>query len=212
MSKLRVLLCVVGLCAAGAIVTAVPAAPTNMTATVSGSTIFLTWFAPPQPILGFYLVAGLTPGGTVAANLLPPNPAGPLNGFTAAPIPNGTYYFRTYAIDATGVGPPSNEVVAVVGTGGCVGPPAAPSGLFATVAGLFVTVSFAPAGGCPTLNYSLHAGSAPGLSNLAIVNLGATTSLSTLAPPGTYYVRVIAQNGSGNSAPSNEIVVRVGAG
>jgi hypothetical protein len=182
-----------------------------MTATVSGNTIFLTWVAPPGPILGFYLVAGFTPGGTVAANLLAPNPAGPLNGFTATPIPNGTYYFRTYAIDATGVGPPSNEAVAVVGTGGCAGPPGAPSGLSASVVGFLVSLSFTPGPGCPALNYSLQAGSAPGLSNLALVNLGMTTSFATLAPPGTYYVRVIAENGNGSSAPSNEILVRVGA-
>jgi hypothetical protein len=56
-----------------------------------------------------------------------------------------------------------------------------------------------PGAGCPTR-----------LSNLAIVNLGTTTSFATLAPPGIYYVRVIAQNGHGNSGASNEIVVRVG--
>jgi len=212
MRTLRTLLCVAGLCAGSAIVNAVPLAPTNMTATVSGNTIFLTWNAPPGPILGFYLAAGLTPGGIIAANLLAPNPAGPLNGFTAYPIPPGTYYLRTYAIDASGVGPPSNEVVAVVAAGGCAAPPGAPSGLSATVVGFFVSLSFAPAGGCPTLNYVLQAGSAPGLSNITSVNLGAATSLATLAPPGTYFVRVVAQNGNGNSSPSNEIVVTVGAG
>jgi hypothetical protein len=65
---------------------------------------------------------------------------------------------------------------------------------------------------CPASQYVLSAGTAPGLSNVAIVNLGAALSLSASAPPGVYYVRVVAQNAFGSSGPSNEVIVRVGAG
>jgi hypothetical protein len=211
---LRRVLTVAALLVGGAIVNAVPAAPINLATVVSGNTIFITWLAPPGPVLGFYLVAGLTPGGAIAANLLAPNPSGPLNGFTASPIPAGTYYFRVHAIDATGTGPASNEAVAVVGGGGpgpCVGPPAAPT-VHAVVLGFFVTVGLTPGGGCPATNYALHAGSGPGLSNITIVNLGTVTGLSTAAPAGVYFVRVFAQNAAGTSAPSNEIIVRVPGG
>jgi hypothetical protein len=215
MARLKVFACGMALCSSSALLMAVPSAPSNLTAIVSGNTIFITWNAPPTPILGFVLQAGLAPGTTIAGNTLAPNPSGLLNGFTATPIPPGTYYLRVHAFDATGLSAPSNEAIAVVGGGSapCVGPPAAPTGLAANVAGFFVTLGFNPGGGgCPAINYALHAGSGPGLSNITIANLGTQTGLSTLAPPGIYFVRVFAQGATGTSGPSNEIVVRVGVG
>jgi hypothetical protein len=50
------------------------------------------------------------------------------------------------------------------------------------------------------------------LSNIAVANVGPVLTLSAVAPPGTYFVRVFAQNAFGSSAASNEIVVVVGAG
>jgi hypothetical protein len=185
---------------------AVPPAPSNLTAVVSGHAVFLSWSPPPGQITAYYVAMGLSPGTTIAASSLPPNQTSGI----AQPIPPGTFYFRVHAVDATGLSAPSNEVVAVVSGGGCVGPPAAPVGLAANVAGTFVTVNFGPGGGCPATNYALHAGSGPGLSNIAIANLGTMTGLATLAPPGTYYVRVFAQNAAGTSPPSNEIIVDVG--
>ena len=209
MKHVRRLLCVAVFFVSLPVAHAAPPAPTNLTATVIGNTIVLQWNAVPGPVTNYYLAAGLLPGTTIAANLLPAIP-----GFTAFPIPPGTYYFRVHAVDATGLSAPSNEVVAVVGGGGpCAGAPAAPTGLAASVVGLTVTLGFNPgSGGCPVSNYVLQAGSAPGLSNITIVNLGPLTGLSTLAPPGVYYVRVFAQSTTGTSGPSNEIVVRVGVG
>jgi hypothetical protein len=214
MARFKVFACAMALCSSTVLLTAVPSAPSNLTAIVNGNTIFLTWNAPPTPILGFLLQAGLAPGTTIAGNALAPNPLSLLNGFTAMPIPPGTYYLRVHAFDATGLSAPSNEVVAVVGGGGqCLAPPAAPTGLAATVVGLAVTLAFTPgSGGCPATNYVLQAGSAPGLGDITVVHLGSVTGLSTLAPPGVYYVRVFAQNIIGTSGPSNEIVVRVPGG
>jgi hypothetical protein len=55
----------------------------------------------------------------------------------------------------------------------------------------------------------IEAGSGPGLSNLATIAVGAVTSFTTPAPPGTYYVRVRATNLCGTSGPSIEVVVTV---
>jgi hypothetical protein len=190
-------------------VDAVPAAPANLTATVSGDIIFLVWAAPPTAILGYRLEAGFTPGSTIAFRTLAPTP-GPVSGFTATPIPPGTYYLRIYAFDATGVSAPSNEVVAVVNGASCAAAPAPPTNLTANVIGTSVTLIWTPgSGGCPPTSYILQAGSAPGASNLAVLTLPAAV-LGATAPPGVYYVRVLAQNGALVSAPSTEIVVTVG--
>ena len=65
----------------------------------------------------------------------------------------------------------------------------------------------APSGG-PPAGYVIEAGSAPGLTDLASLNVGNVTSFTTTAPPGVYYVRVRAVNDWGTSAPSNEVVVQ----
>jgi hypothetical protein len=101
-------------------------------------------------------------------------------------------------------------VVAVPGGGGCGTAPTAPTSLASTVVGDQVTLNWtAPAAGCPATGYVIQAGSAAGASNLALLNVGASTSLTVTAPPGTYYVRVVATNAAGGSVPSNEIVVVV---
>lgn len=57
----------------------------------------------------------------------------------------------------------------------------------------------------------IEAGSAPGLANLARLSVapGATSLRVLRVPRGIYFVRVRSANGTGSSAPSNEIVVLV---
>jgi uncharacterized protein YkwD len=69
---------------------------------------------------------------------------------------------------------------------------------------MVVTFTWNAGGGCATSNYLLLAGTAPGLSNVAMANVGGLTTLSVAAPVGTYYVRVIGQNAFGSSPASNE--------
>ncbi len=128
-------------------------------------------------------------------------------------MPAGTYFVRVRAIGADGESLPSNEVTLVVGSNpGCAAPPNAPINLVGNVSGSVVTLTWASGGGCPASNYQVQAGSAPGLSNVAVVNNGLSLALTASGPPGTYYVRVIAQNAFGASSASNQVVVQISGG
>jgi hypothetical protein len=79
------------------------------------------------------------------------------------------------------------------------------------VAGSTVTFTWtAPAIGTPS-SYVLEAGSAPGLSNLAVFDTGtmATTFVVPGVPPGAYYVRLRARNAQGPGVSSDERLVIV---
>jgi hypothetical protein len=90
--------------------------------------------------------------------------------------------------------------------------PRAPLSLAASVSNNSVTLQWAANPlGLAAESFQVHAGTSPGLSNVAIITLPASvTALSATAPPGTYFVRVIAVNRFGVSGPSNEVIVRVG--
>jgi hypothetical protein len=76
-----------------------------------------------------------------------------------------------------------------------------------TISGQFVTVNWAaPVSGGAAVDYQLEAGSAPGASNIAVVHTVSPT-LSTIAPPGLYYVRVRARNATGLGPASAEVVI-----
>ncbi|MBI3399998.1 MAG: fibronectin type III domain-containing protein [Acidobacteria bacterium] len=70
-----------------------------------------------------------------------------------------------------------------------------------------------PTTGGPPVSYVLEAGSASGLSNLAVLSIsdGRTSFTASNVANGTYYVRVKAQNAAGTSPPSNEVTVIVNA-
>ena len=182
---------------------AVPGPPTNLVASVSGTTLSLTWGPPAsggQP-LGYLIDAGTGPGGSnIAAGVGIGNVLG-----AAAAVPVGQYFIRMRAVNALGAGLPSNEVVAQVGS---TGPPGAPANLDFTVLGGAVQLRWnAPAtGGTPT-GYNVEVGSDIGASNFGVAPVGNVTSVTANAPTGTYFVRVRATNAFGQSAPSNERIV-----
>jgi predicted phage tail protein len=185
-----------------------PNAPQSLAAAVNGNTVTLTWVAPSSgEVPSSYLVeASLSPNGPIIATFPVTNTAVVVNN-----VPNGIYYARVRAVNADGSSAASNEVIVVVpGGGSCTSPPNAPTNLTSSVFGTFVTLNWtAPAGACPATGYVVQAGSSPGLTNLAVINVGASTTLSASAPPGSYYVRVIALNGFGGSGASNEILITV---
>jgi hypothetical protein len=102
------------------------------------------------------------------------------------------------------------EIIALGWRGG----PAAPCGMPGTASplsfsqsGAFVVLVWAGVAGAS--DYVIEVGSASGLSNLLVTSLGATTTISTLAPPGRYYARIRARNACGLGPASNEIVVTI---
>jgi hypothetical protein len=137
--------------------------------------------------------------------------------FVATGVPAGRYFVRVRARNAAGTGPASNEIIVIVGAAAppCASAPGVPTALLATVSGATLTLTWtAPDGSpCPPTSYTIEAGSAAGLSNLAIVGTGntATTFTAPNVPSGTYFVRVRAMSLFGVSGPSNEVVVTVGA-
>lgn len=91
----------------------------------------------------------------------------------------------------------------------------APVNLVSSVSGSTVALSWSAAGsGAAPTTYIIQAGSFSGGSDLAVMptNNTATSFVASGVGAGTYYVRVLAGNADGTSAPSNEVVVVVGNG
>ncbi len=127
--------------------------------------------------------------------------------------PPGTYFVRLVALNGAVASAPSNEIIVVVAGGGGCSPPGVPTGLTATVAGGSVTVRWnaSLAGGAP-LSFALLVGSVPGGLNIGTFVVGLVTTVTSPAPPGQYYVRAVATNACGSSAPSNEASFVIGGG
>jgi hypothetical protein len=179
-------------------------APTDVRVAWSGTTAMFSWTqaaadtAEDVPT-GYVLEAGSAPGLSDIAVLNVGNVAA-----FNVPVPAGTYYVRLRSVNPLGDSEPSNEVV--------VRPPGAPerpTNLRSAGSGPNVLLAWnAPTTGSVPAGYVIEAGSAPGLANLAVLPVGNVTSFQTIAPPGTYYVRVRAINAAGSSVASNEIVVQ----
>ena len=91
-------------------------------------------------------------------------------------------------------------------------PPQPPTAIAANVTLNTVVLNWTPATtGGVALSYVIEAGSAPGLANLAVLTVSASTPSQTITavPPGTYFVRVRAHNALGTSTASPETVVNV---
>jgi hypothetical protein len=82
-----------------------------------------------------------------------------------------------------------------------------PSPFSITQSGRFVVLVWAGVAGAT--NYLVEVGSASGGSNLLVAPVGNVTSVSTFADPRVYYVRIRARNACGDSAASNEVIVRI---
>jgi hypothetical protein len=187
-----------------------PGRPENVRAIANGSTVTISW-APPASggaATTYVLEAGTAPGAMNAASV---NTGSAATSLVAQSVPQGVYYLRVKAVNASGVSAASSEVAVAVGTSTeCASAPQAPRNLVSSVAGSTLTLSWSPpAGGCAPAQYLLLAGSSRGQSNLAHVSMGTQLSLTANVARGTYYVRVVAVNGAGPSAASNEVTVTV---
>ncbi len=105
--------------------------------------------------------------------------------------------------------------MAAVYPGGTVPPPAAapatPAAFGAVVSGSTVTLSWTPAAtGAAATAFQIQAGSAPGAANYGAVSVTGTSLVVPDVPNGSYYLRVLAMNAQGASAPTADRVVTVG--
>jgi len=182
-----------------------PSPPQSLAALVAGNVITFTWQAPSASgVTGYVLEAGSGPGLSNLAVL----PLGDTTTFVTPPVPNGSYYVRVRGRNTSGTGPASPEVRVVVGPP----PPGAPTLSGSGGSGGTVNLSWSvPASGAAVTGYQLQAGSVPGASNVAVVNLPAsqTALVTSGVPSGTYYVRVLATSASGPGTVSNELVLAV---
>jgi hypothetical protein len=167
------------------------------------STLNLTWRNNPSG--GTPRTIALDVSGSIATSINLPASA---ESFTYTGVPPGSYSFTVRAGNAAGFSAPSNAVTLSF-PGACVAPDP-PGGLAATVVGRIVTLTWtAPTVG-PATGYRIEAGSAPGLDNLARLDMrSSATTFTTPAPPGLYHVRLRATSPCGVSAPTADITVRV---
>lgn len=178
--------------------------PQSLSATVLGSTVTLSWQPPavvPPGLSGYLIEAGSSSTGTDVTL-----PVGNVLTFSVS-APNGRYFVRVKALVGATAGAASNEIDIVVPT-----IPTAPTNLVATVARFTVNLTWRFGfGSSQVTQWEVHAGSASGLSDLAIVPVpGGTQLLTATVPEGTYYVRVVARNATGASPPSAEIAFTTG--
>jgi predicted phage tail protein len=171
--------------------------PSNLTAQASGLLLSLAWAAS-SDATSYQLEAET---GSGLSNVF----TGDIGNITsiASPVPAGVYFIRVRAKRGAAISETSNEAAVGVGNGGCIAPPAAPTGHTATTAALNVSLTWNPSPGATS--YRLEAGTGSGLTNLFDGNVGTSNALNTTAPAGTYFTRVRAVNGCGTSNASNEV-------
>src|SRR5690606_39166967 len=116
----------------------VPGPPSQLSATVAGRDVTLSWLPSPTPgTTGYRLEAGSSSGSRDLIN----TPVGQGTSLSVPGVPDGTYYVRVRAESDGALSPPSNEVQVVVATS-CTMPPAAPSGLQVAVNDELVSLSW----------------------------------------------------------------------
>lgn len=177
-----------------------PLPPVALAATASGGNVSIRWApdtgsAPSSYVLEVGSATGASNVGSV-----------PVGGTTlaASGVPNGQYFLRVRAANASGISAPSSEVVLSVG---CAAPQP-PGTLAGSVNGSLVSLQWQPSP-TPGASYTIVAGSTSGGSDIAQVPMGAVTSLSAVVPPARYFVRVRAATACG-TADSNEVQLLVG--
>jgi PQQ-like domain len=172
--------------------------PSNLRSQIAGANTVFTWDAMVPPPAGGYVIEGGFAAGQTAGALAVGNATS-----VALPMPAGPAFIRVRPQGSTEV---SNEIVA-----GCFAPPRPPTALTTTLNGTALSLTWA-ASADPSTSYTLHAGTAAGLSDAATVPLpGTQTSISGIVPGGTFFARVTAANACGESGPSGEVFFTIGA-
>lgn len=182
----------------------VPNAPSGMATSVNNSRVRFSWRAPSGTAPSTYLIdvgisgtSQMLASGISLGNVLS----------VSADLPKGRYWTRVRAGNSAGVSGYSNLVSFKVGRS-----LVSPQGFTVTWIGSTAVLSWsAPAADGPVEDvptaYVLEAGTAPGLADVATVNLGNVNRLSVPIPSGTYYVRLRAENPYGDSEPTPDLVL-----
>jgi len=181
----------------------VPPAPEAFAASVSGTTVTLSWTPPSAggAVSAFEVEGGPTPGSAAYGRVtLTQSPA------TVADVPLGTHYLRLLSVGPTGTSAPSSDIAAVVST--TCAAPGRPSLSVMPSAGVVAITWSAPAGSSAP-SYYLGVGSASGSDDLGVFFMGAATSVSATPPAGTYYLRVVAASACGVGPGSIVVAVTV---
>jgi fibronectin type 3 domain-containing protein len=176
-----------------------PSAPA-LTATAGNAQAALTWTAP-AGATSYNIYQGSTSGGE---STTPIATGVTLTSYTVQSLSNGTtYYFEVAAVNSLGTGAISIEA-SVTPTG----PPAAPTGLTATIGDGQVVLAWAAVSGAAS--YNVYQGTASGGESSTPVATGVTAATYTVTglTDGTeYFFTVAAVNGAGASGSSNEAAV-----
>ncbi len=176
-----------------------PPPPIPLSSVVIGNNVWARWDTTPGvngPIL-HWVDAGGAPGATEVTL-----PLGVVPELFVAGAPTGTFHVRAASSNLSGRGAPSADMVV---TPGVCAAPTAPD-LAAQVAGSSVMLTWSAS--ARASSYRLEAGFASGQSDAAMISV-AGQAFTTVAPFGTYFVRVRGVSSCGVSPPSNEVVVAV---
>ncbi len=171
--------------------------PSRLRSQTSGPNTIFSWDPMAVAPAGGYVIEGGLAAGQTAGAL----PVGNATS-VALPMPAGPAFIRVRAAGSAEV---SNEVVA-----GCVAPPLPPTALTTTLSGINLSLAWTAPAGAVT-GYTLQAGTATGLSNVATLALGPQPSISGPVAGGTFFARVTASNACGTSGPSGEVFFTIGA-
>jgi len=183
-----------------AAVTAIPPAPTGLTAASGSTTIALQWNAS-AGAANYDIYRGTSSGSETVLVVGVSSPT-----YTDYSVTVGTtYYYVVAAANSGGVSGKSNEVSSTP-SGAGISIPAAPTGLSALGGSSTVTLQWNSSSSATT--YTVYRGASSGAETLLIAGIGATTYTDTTVTNGsTYYYVVTAANSAGTSGDSNEVSV-----
>ena len=183
-------------------VAAQPGAPVLRDATVTGNNVALNW----TPSRGgaptsYVLAVGSAPSATDIGMF----PMAMATSVSTA-VPANTYYVRVVAINAAGYAV-SNEISFTAGA--CVAP-SPPMNVTATSGSGMIDIAWSPpVSGTEPIAYTIRVAASAGGSDIGIFSVGSVSTVSAPAPPGTYFLRVLATNACGVSDASTDVLVIV---
>jgi len=182
--------------------TPVSSAPpaSTLTATAGNAQVGLSWTTA-AGATSYNIYQGTTSGGESST---PIATGVTTNSYTVTGLSNGTaYYFEVAGVNSVGTGTLSNEASATP-----VGPPAAPTGLTATIGNAQAVLNWTAVTGAAS--YNVYEGATSGGENSTPIATGITAATYTVTglTNGTeYFFTVAAVNAAGVSGYSNEAAV-----